>query len=107
MRNYHLFINIIINRVIRIIAISLKKIVPSRFHIVLSLYILTSINIDPNRYHCPYKDCIRSSGLETRMYEHIREVHDSQFPRVKIKAERIVTTFAGEKVDFSSEFLIC
>ena len=68
---------------------------------------LTSINIDPNRYHCPYKDCKRSSNLETRMYEHIREAHDSQFPRVQVKAERIITTLTGEKVNFSGEFLIC
>ncbi|KAI7856324.1 hypothetical protein BDC45DRAFT_65550 [Circinella umbellata] len=53
------------------------------------------------RSFCPYKGCTRSSNLEARLYGHIREVHDPDFPHAKIKAKRMITTLTGEKVDFN------
>ncbi|KAI9246675.1 hypothetical protein BDA99DRAFT_261512 [Phascolomyces articulosus] len=65
--------------------------------------------IHPNQagYRCPYYGCIRASNIRSRLFPHIREMHDPSFPVINRAHGNYIfkSGLTKREIDFKEQFM--
>ena len=63
--------------------------------------------IDEAGYRCPYYGCVLQNAKRSRIYQHIREIHDFHFPKLSGTHKRYIikSKLTNRKIDFKGLYL--